>query len=217
MNAIQQTIDFLLDLFEKSEYLKDKPQSKEYRLNHSFRVAHIGKEIALHENLNVEAVVVGCLLHDISYINAMNTDEDRINHGRTSAHLVRPFVMSLDMNEQLKKELLYGIAIHVDDQADFEGERTILAETIGEADNIDRFDRYRLYEGLLYSNLDQMNTTEQMKFISTRLERLRKLKNTTFKTKTAQAMWNEKLDVQISYYNGLFVQLEKNNYQTLLK
>ena len=38
---------------------------------------------------------------------------------------------------------MLGIAIHVDDEADFEGERTALALTIGDCDNIDRFDTYR--------------------------------------------------------------------------
>ena len=45
--------------------------------------------------------------------------------------------------------MCYGIAIHIDDEADFEYERTPLAMSVGDADNIDRYDAYlRLYESL---------------------------------------------------------------------
>ena len=46
------------------------------------------------------------------------------------------------------QEICYGIAIHVDDKADFEGERTPLALSVSDADNLDRFDAYRIYQGL---------------------------------------------------------------------
>jgi len=215
MSNIDRTIKYVQDLFDKSEYLKDKPKQKEYRLEHTYRVASIGKEIAQMENLDIDALVVGCLLHDISYIYEMASEEDSMNHGRKSAQIAREFVMGLDMDEKLKNELLYGIAIHVDDKADFEGERTALAESIGEADNIDRFDRYRLYENLLYSNLSNMSLDEQMKFASKRVERLKNLKKYVFRTKTSNRMWNEKLDYQIGYYEGLLEQLQKSDCEKL--
>ncbi|HPJ86406.1 MAG TPA: HD domain-containing protein [Bacillota bacterium] len=215
MSNIDKTIKYVQDLFDKSEYLKDKPKQKEYRLEHTYRVASIGKEIAQKENLDIDALVVGCLLHDISYIYEMESEDDSLNHGRKSAQIAREFVMGLDMDAKLKNELLYGIAIHVDDKADFEGERTVLAESIGEADNIDRFDRYRLYENLLYSNLSNMSLDEQMGYASKRVERLKNLKKYVFRTKTSNRMWNEKLDYQIGYYEGLLEQLQKSDCEKL--
>jgi len=215
MSNIDKTIKYVQDLFDKSEYLKDKPKQKEYRLEHTYRVASIGKEIAQKENLDIDVLVVGCLLHDISYIYEMESEDDSLNHGRKSAQIAREFVMGLDMDAKLKNELLYGIAIHVDDKADFEGERTVLAESIGEADNIDRFDRYRLYENLLYSNLSNMSLDEQMGYASKRVERLKNLKKYVFRTKTSNRMWNEKLDYQIGYYEGLLEQLQKSDCEKL--
>ncbi len=215
MSNIKKTINYLIDLFEKSEFLKDKPQAKQYRLEHTYRVASIGKEIATKEGLDIEATIIGCLLHDISYIYEMKTREDRTGHGRKSAQIAREFVMNLDMNNNLKHELLYGIAIHVDDKADFEGDRTVLAETISEADNIDRFDRYRLYENLVDSNLDNMCLDEQLDFASKKISRIIALKEYIFKSETSNQMWNEKLDYQIDYYKGLLVQLKKGDYKLL--
>jgi uncharacterized protein len=119
------------------------------------------------------------------------------------------------MEDKLKQELLYGIAIHVDDKADFEGERTILAETIGEADNIDRFDKFRLYEALLESDLKSMTLDKQMSFAENKINRLTKLKTITHKTVTSNQLWNEKLDYQINYFQALLEQLNTSNYLML--
>ncbi|MDD3106259.1 MAG: HD domain-containing protein [Bacilli bacterium] len=216
MNNIQKTIEYVQTLFNNSEYLKDRPMDKQYRLDHTFRVASIGKKIAKKENLNVEATVIGCLLHDISYIYSMETKDDWLNHGRKAAEICKDFVLSLDMEDKLKHELLYGIAIHVDDKSNFEGERTILAETIGEADNIDRFDKFRLYEALLESDLKSMTLDNQIAYAENKIKRLTSLKKITHKTVTSNQLWKEKLDYQIEYFHGLLQQLKTSNYSALL-
>lgn len=73
MNRIEQTIAFLEADFEKSPL---KEEDKRYRVEHSYRVANIGKEIALAENLNVEAFIIACLLHDYSYIEPFQNDNE---------------------------------------------------------------------------------------------------------------------------------------------
>ena len=215
MNNIEKTIEFVKDLFDNSEYLNDKQDQKQYRLEHTFRVANIGKTIAEKEGLDVEAVIIGCLLHDISYVLKWNSKEEHIGHGRTAAKMAREFVMSLDMEEHLKHELLYGVAIHVDDEADFEGNRTVLAETIGEADNIDRFDRYRLYEHLLYSKMDMMPLLDKIEFVEKRVHGLEVLKDYKFKSETSNKMWNDNLDYQIEYYKGLLRQFQYSDSVSL--
>lgn len=215
MNKIEKTIVFLNNLFDQSEHLKDKPLDKQYRLEHTYRVASIGKFIAMEEQLDVEATVIGCLLHDISYIYPMETRSEWINHGRKSASMCKDFVNQLEMKSNLKQELLYGIAIHVDDISDFDGERTLLAETIGEADNIDRFDKYRLYEALVESKLNEKTLQNQIEYVSHRITRLEELKTIVHKTKTSNRLWNEKLDFQISFYSGLLHQLKTSIDTTL--
>lgn len=213
---IEKTIQFVQDLFEQSEYLKAHPKQKEYRLNHTYRVARIGKKIGEHENVDQEALIIGCLLHDISYVHEFKTKEESKGHGRKSAEMAREFVYSLNMEDHLKEEILFGVAIHVDDKSDFEGNRTILAESISECDNIDRFDKYRLYESLLYSNLDEMSLEEQLTFTESRVESLIRLKNYVFQTATSNDMWQANLDYQIDYFKQLLEQLKTSNYKELV-
>ena len=52
-------------LVKVQDYLKLKIKDT-YRLAHSYRVANIGKEIAEKEGLNVEDLMIACLLHDVS-------------------------------------------------------------------------------------------------------------------------------------------------------
>lgn len=56
---------------------------------HSYRVVNIGKEIAEKEGLNVEDLMIACLLHDVSYCTPFKTqDEWKIMEG----YLVKWFV-----------------------------------------------------------------------------------------------------------------------------
>ena len=52
-------------LVKVQDYLKLKIKDT-YRLAHSYRVTNIGKEIAKKEGLNVEDLMIACLLHDVS-------------------------------------------------------------------------------------------------------------------------------------------------------
>ena len=58
-------------LVKAQDYLKLKIKDT-YRLAHSYRVANIGKEIAEKEGLNVENLIIACLLHDVSYCTPFN-------------------------------------------------------------------------------------------------------------------------------------------------
>lgn len=204
---IELAINYLKTEFDSSEYFSNRPDERAYRLSHSIRVANIGAEIARLENMNVEAMTIACLLHDISYKDAFKTDEDWKNHGRASARDVRRFLSDLDIKESVKQEICFGIAIHVDDHADFEGLRTEFAQTIGDSDNIDRFDVYRIYDNLQYSNFSGMTPGQQLEHVEKKLKRLRELKSLEFGTKTATNMWLERLDYQIDFFVKLKEQL----------
>lgn len=55
---ITRAIEFLKEQFEKSDYLSKNEKSKHYRIEHTMRVANIGKEIAIQEGSNPNLNVV---------------------------------------------------------------------------------------------------------------------------------------------------------------
>ncbi len=209
-NCVELAKEFLKKKFDESEYFADKKQEKDYRYEHSVRVANIGKIIAEKEGFDVDAMVVACLLHDISYCDKFENREDSINHGRYSAKIARPFLKKIGMEPEVIEEICYGIAIHVDDKADFSGERTAFALSVGDADNIDRFDAYRIFENLKWVKYDEMSIEEKKEHVVKVLERLEKYKNLEFGTKTGKAMWIEKLEYQIEFYKKLLNQIENS-------
>ena len=184
---------------------------KEYRLQHSYRVANIGKMIAEREGFDTTEMVLACLLHDVAYSEAFNDfEKDWLNHGRTGAKLARPFLETLGLEPNHVNEICYGIAIHVDLEADFEGEKTAFALTIRDADNIDRFDAYRIYEGLQYQKFSQMPYEEKLSNVTETLAELKNLREMEMATETAKVMWQEKVDYNISFYEKLKAQLENS-------
>src|SRR5690554_4957940 len=190
---ISRTVEFLKEQFEKSEYLSAHPKDKKYRLEHTMRVANIGRQIALEEGLDEELLVIGCLLHDLSYSEVFTEKDDWLNHGRWAARLARPFLETLSLSPDQIDEVCYGIAIHVDDQADFPGERTPLAVSIGDADNIDRLDVYRIHENLQFGGFTELSYEEQQRYITETLTRLEKYREMEFATKTATRLWRERI------------------------
>ncbi len=209
-NCIELTMDFLKKKFDESEYFSDKKAEKDYRFEHSVRVANIGKIIAEKEGMDSDAMVIACLLHDISYINEFKSREEARNHGRYSAKIARPFLEEIGMEPKVIEDICYGIAIHVDDEADFTGERTAFALSAGDADNIDRFDAYRIFENLKWVKYDEMSLPEKNEHVNKVIERLESYKNLDFATKTGKEMWLEKLDYQIGFYKKLLAQIENS-------
>jgi len=206
---IQKTDAFIRwELSRLSGYKDNIPRMAEYRIEHSYRVAHIAAEIAEAEGFDAERAFVTGLLHDIGYSLDYDTKEDYRNHGRYGAEIARPFLTGLGYTPAETNEMCYGIAIHVDDKADFEGERTPLALTIGDADNIDRFDAFRLYEGLQDADYRNLSLAAQKDHVDSRLARLQKLRALPCGTPTGTRLWQEKIDYQIEFYSRLMHQIE---------
>ena len=204
-----KTADFLKTELSKMAFYKDNTQRMaDYRIEHSYRVANIGAGIARAEGLDVEKTFLACLLHDIGYAVDYDTEGGYREHGRIGARIARPFLLSLGYSAKDVNEMCYGIAIHVDDKADFEGERTPLALTVGDADNIDRFDAYRLYEGLHFRNYTDLSLEEQQAYIQKALSRLPTLREMPCGTGTGEALWKEKIDYQIGFHQRLLHQIE---------
>ncbi len=213
MSNIEKTYNYLNEMFDNCQYFKDpeKQVSKDYRLKHSYRVANIARKIAEQEGLNIDAYVCGALLHDIGYIHSFEDSSDYKNHGRYGAKLAKDFIESLDLSNEDKQQILYGIASHVDGKADIEGSDTVLSETISDCDNIDRFDCYRLHENLIYADFTNKITSEQISYLETRIVKLNELKTMDFATKTATKLWIDNLDYQIDFCVKLLQQLNSSS------
>lgn len=207
-DRIRKTEVFLREkLGQENPYYTKHPESRLYRLEHTFRVARIGAAIARAEGMDEEAMTIACLLHDISYCLDFAGPEDWKNHGRNSARIARPFLESLGLDEAVVRDICFGIAIHVDGQAGFEGERTAFAMTVGDADNIDRFDVYRLYETLESIGFSRMSLTEKGNHVKKTRERLEKFLEMPFATPSATALWRERIRCYLDFYRRLAEQL----------
>lgn len=208
---ISKTESFLKDTFAGSSYLQANPTDRDYRLEHSYRVANIAKAIAEAEGFDVTCAVIAGLLHDIAYCEEMVTREEQLNHGRRSAAIARPFLESLGLSNDTVNDICYGIAIHVDDEADFEWDRTPFCETVGDADNIDRFDVYRVYESLQYMKFNEMPLAEKLDRVNGIIDKLTRYKEMRLGTATAKKLWIERLDYQLGFYGKLKAQLDSSS------
>lgn len=207
IELVKQTEDFLKRKLEAGAYLAAHPQAKAYRLEHTYRVANIGRRIAQKEGFDETGMVIACLLHDVSYCEEFG-ENGWTEHGRRAALIARPFLRELGLPENQINEICYGIAIHVDDKADFPGERTPFALSVGDADNIDRFDAYRIHETLSHDGFLEKSFDEKLEYAGKRLVRLREFTELPMGTKTAEEIWRDRLSFYISFYEKLVSQLK---------
>ena len=206
---IRKTESFLHRRFDESAYFAAHEDDKAYRLEHTYRVANIGRQIAAKEGFDETETVIACLLHDISYCEEFD-EAGWLNHGRRAAQIARPFLTELGLAEERINDICYGIAIHVDDEADFPGERTPFALTVGDADNIDRFDAYRIHEILCRDGFTEMSFDEKLDYVTKRIAKLRELKDMPVGTAAAKELWTSRLDYYIGFYEKLKSQLENS-------
>lgn len=205
------TAKFLKDELSKMiELFPEEKRAIEYRYEHSLRVASIALDIAKKEGLDEDRCYIGALLHDLGYSVPYDNPKEYVNHGRIGAKLARPFLETLGYSEEEVNEICYGIAIHVDDKADFEGKRTALAVTIGDADNIDRYDAFRIYDRLTWVDYKNLSLEKQREHVDTVLSSLNKYLDYECATRTATLMWKEKISFQLEFYNRLKKQIENS-------
>ena len=205
------TAKFLKDELSKMiELFPEEKRAIEYRYEHSLRVASIALDIAKKEGLDEDRCYIGALLHDLGYSVPYDNPKEYVNHGRIGAKLARPFLKSLGYSEEEVNEICYGIAIHVDDKADFEGKRTALAVTIGDADNIDRYDAFRIYDRLTWVDYKNLSLEKQKEHVDTALKSLNQYLDYECATRTATLMWKEKISFQLEFYNRLKKQIENS-------
>ncbi|MBP5733560.1 MAG: HD domain-containing protein [Lachnospiraceae bacterium] len=209
VEMIEKAETFLKEKFDAGIYLNQHPEAKAYRIEHTYRVANIGRRIAAKEGFDETEMVLACLLHDVSYCEEFG-EEGWKEHGRRAAKIARPFLESLGLPADRINDICYGIAIHVDDKADFEGERTAFALSVGDADNIDRFDVYRIHETLSADGFIEKSFDEKRDYVSKRIARLKELKEMPLGTKAAEELWQERIAFYLAFYERLADQLENS-------
>lgn len=207
---IEKTAAFLHSVFDGGSWMKEHPLEKSYRLEHSFRVANVARLIAEGEGMDVEGLVIAGLLHDISYSEEWGSQEEWWNHGRRSAQIARPFLESLGLESSRIQEICYGIAIHVDGKADFPGEDTVFARSVGEADDVDRYDVYRIYEGMQFDRFSEKSLEEKEIWLEEKLKWVETRLTDGAATETARRMLTERLNYQKDFYIRLQEQLGKS-------
>ena len=208
-DPVARTEAFLRQKMDGSAYMNARPEAKAYRLEHTYRVANLGREIARREGFDETELVIACLLHDVSYCEEFGEDGWK-EHGRAAARIARPFLETLGLEGERIGDICYGIAIHVDDEADFPGERTPFALSVGDADNLDRFDVYRIHETLVHDGFLDKPFAEKREYAEKRLVRLRELLDMPMGTKTAEAIWRERLSFYIAIFEKLQSQLRSS-------
>lgn len=207
MSNIQRTEVFLREQFAGCAYFQEHPADGEYRLQHSYRVAYAAGEIGRREGLDEEGLIIGGLLHDLGYSLPFEGEGGWLEHGRTSARLARPFLEQLDLGEERVQEICYGIAIHVDGKADFPGEKTAFALSIGDADDVDRFDAYRIYDAMVYADFRNLRIEEKRQWLKEKLDWISWRLQEKSGTETARQMIEERLLYQRQYYEKVLEQL----------
>lgn len=205
-------------LFEHLAASPASAGSRRYRFEHCLRVARIGRSVAEAEGLDAAGLELGCLLHDIGKYDAAVP----VDHGRAGARVIREYFDSLGFRAAVADEIVQGIAMHVDglsnprgdDQGtghdaagcaylSFSGEPSILARSIGDCDNVDRFSTYRVADTLKYVRFMDKTAQEQRDFIAAYVEGLEGQYAYTCATATAQALWLASLDYQRDFFMRL--------------
>ncbi len=204
----RKALAFLKERLSGCRYFKEHPADGAYRLEHSIRVAHIGAQIARDEGMDEEHMAIACLLHDVGYGMDFPADYHWNDHGRDGARVARPFLATLELDDQVVEDICYAIAIHVDDKADFAGRLTPFTQTVGDADNIDRFDVFRIYDTLRAKQFYHLPLEARLDWLSTLLPQLEKLEQMELATPTATALWWERVAFQKTFFERLLDQMK---------
>ena len=102
---VEKTEAFLKQKFDAAIYLNKHPEDKAYRIEHTYRVANIGREIAEKEGFDETEMVIACLLHDVAYCEEFGENGWK-EHGRRSAAIARPFLKELGPYDEQRVKFL---------------------------------------------------------------------------------------------------------------
>ena len=183
------------------------PKQYAYRWPHTLRVADIGARIALESGLDAEALILGCLLHDIGYV-ACKAPADFDDHGRISAEIAAEFLASLPISQERRESICYGIRIHTLEAEKHPRPATVPEWSVGDADNIDRFDAWRVYLMLSWQEPEKLSPAALGALAKERAEKMAAFRRWKFATPAAQRMWEDRMAFHEEFYRRLTAQME---------
>ena len=200
---LRQIADFVYNHLKEAADSKEGFQNYlEYRWEHTLRVANYGKQIAAVEGADVELVVAGCLLHDVGKFDTDNNKE----HGRISAKVSRPLLIEIGYSSEQVDNICYSVAAHVDGEAGYEHAKTLEADCVSDADNIDRFGALRILQWCKPQMENYPAFVEALEEALPRYIRFRE--RDVLETATGKALFREQLDRQITFYKDLLKESE---------
>jgi uncharacterized protein len=210
VDIIKQSYDFMKSHISDA---KAAEAEKNYRVEHSLRVANIGKYLAEKEEGNIKIVVISCLLHDVGKFDT----EDNTEHGRVSAAVAREFLTGTTLSQTEIDDICYAIAVHVDGKCGYEYEETLESKIVSDADNIDRFGALRVYQTMAWSGKSIEGTIEErIKEVQSIIQRRMKLRDEyDLETKTADEIWKDNFNFQIAYFERYLKELEITSFYKL--
>lgn len=201
-HLIKQCHGFLLSHISESNKSEEE---QNYRVDHSIRVANIGKYLAEKENANIKIVVIGCLLHDVGKFDT----EDNMEHGRVSANVAREFLKDISLSQREIDDICFAIAVHVDGKCGYEYEETLESKIVSDSDNLDRFGALRIYQTMAWDKESTEGTIEErMKVVQRKINHRIKLRDEfNLETITANEIWKDYLAYQIEYFERYLEEL----------
>ena len=143
-------------------------------------------------------MTAACLLHEAAHFDPLENYKD---HGREGARLSRPLLAELDYNDEQVDAICYAIAVHVDDKADFEHPHTLEADTLSDADNIDRFGAFRILQWCAPLMDDFGALVENLRGRVTHLEGY--LAQSPLATPAGQQLFARQQQRQVTFFNAL--------------
>lgn len=200
-------------LKQKALQFPGKEHNPTYRWEHTVRVAHYGKILALAEGADVEVVIAACLLHDVAHFES---DDDYKDHGRRGAEICRPMLKNLGYTQEMTDNICFSIASHVDGNAGFDHPMTIEAQCVTDADNIDRFGVYRILRWCVPEMEDFPRLVEKL---TLRVEQLReyKMRPKILETETGDRLFREQLERQIQFFQAIIEEYDFTSIPAIME
>lgn len=234
---IEKTLQFLQQSFEISSYWQKKPEAKQYRYDHTIRVAKNAAKIAEAENLDREMLVIAALLHDVSYgidfdisksftykkhcpeLEGLTQELKIAYHGYSSALHSKPFLESLGYSGEQLDDLL-GAICHTQcpPGAEYTVKDTIFCRTIGDADEIDHVSVFRFYEDLRAFDFSTASAQDRQQFIWATKGYTEHCMNGIYnvlKTETARCLYKKNCDFRFSVLNQLQALIDNSKEEGL--
>ena len=179
-------------------YLDPKPENyMDYRYEHMLRVALWGKRIAEGEGWDPEPLIIGGLLHDVSYPDCQEEGSSD-DHPAASAIIARELLTKIGYDPAWIDPICTAIQYH-DRWNDLPEGLTAFELSVRDSDDLDRFDMMRNSISLS-KDMGEFRAGEILAACDKTLAVIDEYEDRICGTETAKRLWKEKLAVRREMY-----------------